>query len=50
MAEVKPKPQTRAKEQPQKIVDDHEEDYITAPLKAGQLPDDVVETLKKFLS
>jgi hypothetical protein len=50
MAEVEPKPQTPVEEQPQKIVDDHEEDYATVTLKAGQLPDNVVETLKKSLS
>jgi hypothetical protein len=46
MAEVESKPQD-AEEQPQKIVED---DYADVPLKAGHLPDEVVETLKKSLS
>jgi hypothetical protein len=46
MAEVEPKPQD-VEEQSQKIVED---DYADIPLKAGHLPDDVVETLKKYLS
>lgn len=47
MAEVEPKSQTSDEEQPQKAVED---DYTDVSLKAGHLPDDVVETLKKSLS
>jgi hypothetical protein len=50
MVEIEFKRQTPVEEQLQEIVEDHEEDYVAASLKAGHLPDDVVETLKKSLS
>jgi hypothetical protein len=50
MAEVEPNQKKIVNEQPEKVVDDHEEQYTEAPLKAGHLPDEVVETLKKSLS
>jgi hypothetical protein len=61
MAEIEFEPQFSPEEwkeyeqkRAQKILDnpgfDPEADYMSASLKAGHLPDEVVETLKKSLS